>query len=456
MAGGGPITSLPKHVLAGLARSLAVYSGMPEEIAWGHIKARGFTPPELDGQGAKMRGALLKILANEVLDENGKTTDDRFEPEAMTSPIKKNSKKKQTAAKPANSAETHVTHAVGVKDGDASDSDSSEVASKPRAKPDNEESQDDDATADDDSDDSDASESDASDDTSDHENDAFWFGKSATEAPPPPGANPFAMESESIDLQKEAADQIAEAKKIVAARRAAAAQAAAALASAVDTIEIKYSNASSRPSVAFTKEAVSIAAAAEERKDLTKSVGGGEKHHGHGSSVGTASVGGSSRSPSEVDTVGDANDKADTISVAGSDFPGSDAGTSVAGGSVAGSVAATHGSEEPPRVDDVQSYLGDYDDTASVATSRGALLEEDEDADNPDDGSEASVSDDSDSDSDSDDDKENNPEPQTRRVLRARRPPPTRAPRPVSVEDEVPVAAAAVEAETQASEQEKK
>jgi hypothetical protein len=208
--------------------------------------------------------------------------------------------------------------------------------------------------------------------------------------------------------------------------------------------------------VAFTKEAVSIAAAAEERKDLTKSVGGGEKHHGHGTSVGTASVGGSSRAPSEVDTVGDANDKADTISVAGSDFPGSDAGTSVAGGSVAGSVAATHGSEEPPRVDDVQSYLGDYDDTASVATSRGALLEEDEDVDNPDDGSEASVSDDSDSDSDSDDDKENNPEPQTRRVLRARRPPPTRAPRPVSVEDEVPVAAAAAEAETQASEQEKK
>ena len=74
MAGGGPITSLPKHVLAGLARSLAVYSGMPEEIAWGHIKARGFTPPELDGQGAKMRGALLKILANEVLDENGVRT----------------------------------------------------------------------------------------------------------------------------------------------------------------------------------------------------------------------------------------------------------------------------------------------------------------------------------------------------------------------------------------------
>ena len=68
---GGPISTLPKHVLAGLAKSLAVYSGMPEEIAWGHIKARGGIPPPLDGKGAKMRGALLKVLAEEVLDENG-------------------------------------------------------------------------------------------------------------------------------------------------------------------------------------------------------------------------------------------------------------------------------------------------------------------------------------------------------------------------------------------------
>ena len=57
MAGGGPITSLPKHVLAALARSLAMYSTMPEEIAWGHIKARGFDPPELDGQGGSQRPA---------------------------------------------------------------------------------------------------------------------------------------------------------------------------------------------------------------------------------------------------------------------------------------------------------------------------------------------------------------------------------------------------------------
>ena len=85
MAGGEPITSLPKNVLAALARSLAMYSSMPEEIAWGHIKARGFDPPELDGQGARMRGALLKILADEVLAESkAESEGDGFEPESTS------------------------------------------------------------------------------------------------------------------------------------------------------------------------------------------------------------------------------------------------------------------------------------------------------------------------------------------------------------------------------------
>ena len=78
--------------------------------------------------------------------------------------------------------------------------------------------------------------------------------------------------------------------------------------------------------------------------------------------------------------VGEREDKLDAVSVAGSDAGGSVAGSDFTlAGSVAGSVAATHGSEEPPRVDESLSNVGDYDDGASVATSRGALLEEDED-----------------------------------------------------------------------------
>ena len=138
MAGGGPITSLPKNVLAALARSLAMYSSMPEEIAWGHIKARGFDPPELDGQGARMRGALLKILADEVLAESkAEREGDRFEPELASEEDRKKKEKERDAkkkptAKPTSSTETHVTRAVGADDdGDSSSDD--EVVS--RAKP---------------------------------------------------------------------------------------------------------------------------------------------------------------------------------------------------------------------------------------------------------------------------------------------------------------------------------
>lgn len=501
---GGPISSLPKHVLAGLAKSLAVYSGMPEEIAWGHIKARGGTPPPLDGKGAKMRGALLKVLAEEVLDENGNgdggksaLRDDGtgFEPE-LSKPSKKpvkrknSTKKDEPEAKPSSSTETQLTRAVGVKDGnDGSDSDSDEVASKPKPAPpardetgeeeSDEESESDDGDDDDDSENSD----DAPEEEEEHG--AFWFGKAATEAPPPPGANPFAAADADNDLQKEAADQIAEAKKIVAERRALASAAAAALASEVRNIEIRPGNVgntatASHPhrAVAFTKEAVDIAGAAEEREISRRSTGLGGASASVGEEKPTTNTGASSEcAPSELD--GDERDKRDDcVSVAGSDFPGSDAGTSAAGGSVAGSVAATHGSEEPPRVDDLVSVLGDYDDTASIATSRGALLEEDEDAETLSDSDGSGVvshgdshgesgseddgdddDDDAESESDSDDDKENDPEPRAARrtVLRARRPP-RNAPGPaVSLGETTPVvvAVAVAEEETRTSDQEK-
>ena len=54
-AGGGNqqyITSLPKQVLARLARSLATFATMPEEFAQAHIVARGQQPPHADGRGA--------------------------------------------------------------------------------------------------------------------------------------------------------------------------------------------------------------------------------------------------------------------------------------------------------------------------------------------------------------------------------------------------------------------
>ena len=72
-AGGGNqqyVTSLPKQVLARLARSLATFATMPEEFAQAHIVARGQQPP-MDGRGALTRGRLLKILSDEVLAEWG-------------------------------------------------------------------------------------------------------------------------------------------------------------------------------------------------------------------------------------------------------------------------------------------------------------------------------------------------------------------------------------------------
>ena len=145
MAGGGPVTSLPKDVLAALARSLAMYSSMPEEIAWGHIKARGFDPPELDGQGARMRGALLKILADEVLAESKAERDDdgfKLQPTSVDEPKKDRDAKKKPNAKPTSSTETHVTHAVGATADDDSSSDD-EVVSRTKPAPETRESDDD-------------------------------------------------------------------------------------------------------------------------------------------------------------------------------------------------------------------------------------------------------------------------------------------------------------------------
>jgi hypothetical protein len=476
MAGGGPITSLPKHVLAALARSLAMYSSMPEEIAWGHIKARGFDPPELDGQGARMRGALLKILADEVLAESkAESEGDGFEPESTSKdePKKERDAKKKPNAKPTSSTETHVTRAVGAADDDDSSSDD-EVVSRAKPAPetrDTDEDEDEDEDDDDnDDDDDDDAVSDAFSEDSEEEEADNWFGKAATEAPPPPGANPFAA-AEAMDLAEEAAEQIKAAKAVVAARFAGA-EAAAALASGVGALglregEEKLSTSAKaedeavkeptdvkdpkdsaakeeKAKVAFTKEAVSAAAAAETlRSETLRSAETCPPRRG-----GSVVSGGGSTAPSEHDG---AEEKLDVASVAGSDFPGSDAGTSAYGGSVAGSVAATHGSEEPPRVDETLSALYYDDDGASVATSRGpgGPLEEDEGEYGSEGGDESGAE----SDRESDEDKENDPAPR-RRVVRARRPPPTRA---VSREDETPVvvAAAAAAAEAQAQAEEK-
>jgi hypothetical protein len=76
MAGGGPITSLPPKVLAGLAKSLAGFARMPEAFAQAHIVARGGKAPEEDGLGAVARGRLLKMLSDEVLAEWSEVADD--------------------------------------------------------------------------------------------------------------------------------------------------------------------------------------------------------------------------------------------------------------------------------------------------------------------------------------------------------------------------------------------
>ena len=82
---------------------------------------------------------------------------------------------------------------------------------------------------------------DESDDVS--EDDSNWFGKAATEAPPPAGANPFAAMASDFDPAAEAAAQIAEAKRVVAERRAAAEAEADALARAVGGVAIADANA---------------------------------------------------------------------------------------------------------------------------------------------------------------------------------------------------------------------
>ena len=235
-AGGGNqqyVTSLPKQVLARLARSLATFATMPEEFAQAHIVARGQQPPPMDGRGALTRGRLLKILSDEVLaewggpDGAGADDDDDEEEEEEKDGIADLPQRKPEA-KPASSTETTVTRAVGADDA-VSDSDSDEAVSSAAKPPppetedvddDDDEEEEKEAPRDsDDSDDSDADSDSASEDYSDEYSDDEapednWFGKSATEAPPPPGANPFA--AADLDPAAEAAAQIAEAKKIVA------------------------------------------------------------------------------------------------------------------------------------------------------------------------------------------------------------------------------------------------
>ena len=135
--------------------------------------------------------------------------------------------------------------------------------------------------------------------------------------------------------------------------------------------------------------------------------------------------------------------------MAGSDFPGSDAGTSVHGGSVAGSVAATHGSGGAPARgrDPLRALLRRRRRLRGDVPGAGGPLEEDEGEYGSEGGDESGAE----SDPESDEDKET-----TRRragVVRARRPPPARA---VSREGDTPVmvvaAAAAAEAQAQAEE----
>ena len=216
MAGGGPITSLPPKVLAGLAKSLAGFARMPEAFAQAHIVARGGKAPEEDGLGAVARGRLLKMLSDEVLAEWSEVADDAAaDDDARPSrdPPKRASGKK-AEAKPASSAETVMTRAVGVvdpgEDSDESD-DSGAVGSglKPssagrkeeaaRGKPESaarvtqsessSDASDEDARPSEGSADA-PSDTDSYDDSADEsddvsEDDSNWFGKAATEAPPP-------------------------------------------------------------------------------------------------------------------------------------------------------------------------------------------------------------------------------------------------------------------------------
>ena len=274
MAGGGPITSLPPKVLAGLAKSLAGFARMPEAFAQAHIVARGGKAPEEDGLGAVARGRLLKMLSDEVLAEWSEVADDAAaDDDARPSrdPPKRASGKK-AEAKPASSAETVMTRAVGVvdpgEDSDESD-DSGAVGSglKPssarrkeeaaRGKPESavrvtqsessSDASDEDARPSEGSADA-PSDTDSYDDSADEsddvsEDDSNWFGKAATEAPPPAGANPFAAMASDFDPAAEAAAQIAEAKRVVAERRAAAEAEADALARAVGGVAIADANA---------------------------------------------------------------------------------------------------------------------------------------------------------------------------------------------------------------------
>jgi len=69
-----PITSLSSESLAGLAKGLHQLARMPAEFVEAHIKARGFEPPQ-NSRGPLLRGRLLKILSDEVLNENGEIAD---------------------------------------------------------------------------------------------------------------------------------------------------------------------------------------------------------------------------------------------------------------------------------------------------------------------------------------------------------------------------------------------
>ena len=208
-----------------LATSLRIFATIPRAVAEAHIRLRGYDAPGEDASDARVRGALLKVLSDEVLIERECALKGlAYDPYVNARPRRQAAAAAAAAAAEtrggtsssrSGSRETKILGGGG--GGDESDS-SVGVESKYAPRETNAESESEDEVEDAAALAGGGTYSDDEDEEDDDDDVDNFFGRDRP--PAPEGANPFA--NVDFDPSVEARAQIEEAKRVVAERAARA------------------------------------------------------------------------------------------------------------------------------------------------------------------------------------------------------------------------------------------
>jgi hypothetical protein len=204
-----------------LATSLRIFATIPRAVAEAHIRLRGYDAPGEDASDARVRGALLKVLSDEVLIERECALKGvAYDPYVNARPRRRAAAaaaetRGGTSSSRSGSRETKILGGGG--GGDESDS-SVGVESKYAPRETNAESESEDEVEDAAALAGGGTYSDDEDEEDDDDDVDNFFGRDRP--PAPEGANPFA--NVDFDPSVEARAQIEEAKRVVAERAARA------------------------------------------------------------------------------------------------------------------------------------------------------------------------------------------------------------------------------------------